>query len=364
MAMRRRQLLQMTSAQLVAMGLPVSVPAASALASGPLKVVQWGTSHAHASGKLAALRSLPSLWEVTGLIEPDPRRAAKVAPQAPYAGLPILDVEAVLSDPQVKLVVVEEGIESCCEAARRCIEAGKHVHLDKPGALGHHEFKQMRQLAANRGLIVQMGYMLRVHPGFVLLRQAVREGWLGQITEIDAAMGKLADPGTRAKLKALPGGGFFELACHLLDQVIDLMGEPSQIKALSTPTGADGVADNQVALLGFGKASALIRCNHADPLGGPKRHFDVSGSNGSFSMQPLEGSKAVVQLIKPAGPWRAGLQEIDLKTPKDRYAAEFELLWRCIVMGEPFLWSAEHDLRVHRTLLAASGLGIDGKLLR
>lgn len=81
-------------------------------------------------------------------------------------------------------------------------------------------------------------------------------------------------------------------------------------------------------------------------------------------MQPLEGSKAVVQLIKPAGPWKAGLQEIDLKTPKDRYAAEFELLWRCIVMGEPFLWSAEHDLRVHRTLLAASGLGIDGKLLR
>ncbi len=79
-------------------------------------------------------------------------------------------------------------------------------------------------------------------------------------------------------------------------------------------------------------------------------------------MQPLEGAKAVVQLIKPAGPWRAGLQEIDLKTPKDRYAAEFELLWRCLVRSEVFPWGAEHDLRVHRSLLAASGLRLDGSV--
>ena len=362
MAMQRRQLLSMAAAPLASLGSQALTCSASPSPPRALRVVQWGTAHAHAAGKLSALRSLPALWQVAGLIEPNAARAQRALGRPPYAGLPMLSVEQVLNDPGVEVVVIEEGIESSCEAARRCIEAGKHVHLDKPGALGHHEFKQMRELAANRGLIVQMGYMLRVHPGFVLLRQAVREGWLGQITEIDAAMGKLADAATRSKLKELPGGGFFELACHLLDQVIDLMGEPSRIQALSTPTGADGVADNQVALLAFDQASAVLRCNHADPLGGPKRHFDVSGSNGSFSMQPLEGSKAVVQLIKPAGPWKAGLQEIDLKTPKDRYAAEFELLWRCLVRSEVFPWGAEHDLRVHRSLLAASGLRLDGSV--
>ena len=88
---------------------------------------------------------------------------------------------------------METRIEESCATALRCIKAGKHVHLDKPGALKHAEFKAMRLEAEKRGLTVQMGYMLRYNPAFELLFQAVREGWLGEITEIEAAMGKLGD---------------------------------------------------------------------------------------------------------------------------------------------------------------------------
>jgi hypothetical protein len=124
---------------------------------------------------MTAMRSLTELWEVVGVTGPKG-----------YEGVKLMTVEELLAVPDLKAVAVETTVEASCEMARRCIEAGKHVHLDKPGALKHDEFKTMRLEAEKRGLTVQMGYMLRYNPAFELLFQAVRECWLGEITEIDA----------------------------------------------------------------------------------------------------------------------------------------------------------------------------------
>lgn len=87
----------------------------------------------------------------------------------------------------------------------------------------------MREEAERRGLTVQIGYMLRYNPAFELLSRAAREGWFGEITEIDASMGKLAADAQRAALRAYPGGGIFELACHLVDAVVTLLGKPDAV---------------------------------------------------------------------------------------------------------------------------------------
>jgi predicted dehydrogenase len=240
--------------------------------------------------------------------------------------------------------------------ARRCIEAGKHVHLDKPGALKHDEFKSMRLEAEKRGLTVQMGYMLRYNPAFELLFQAVREGWLGEITEIDAAMGKLADPSTRKKIGELEGGGLFELGCHVIDATMTILGKPASVNAFSTPTGTDGVQDNQMAVLQYAKATATIRCNHTDPFGGPRRRFNVTGTEGTFEIVPLESGKVNLSITKARGPYKKGAQSFQLDVPKDRYAAEFVDLAN-IVRGEKKLaWDAAHDIAVHETVLRAAGV--------
>ena len=44
--------------------------------SGLIRVAQIGTSHAHASGKMEALRSLPDLYDVVGFAEPISARQA------------------------------------------------------------------------------------------------------------------------------------------------------------------------------------------------------------------------------------------------------------------------------------------------
>ena len=310
-----------------------------------LRIGQIGTEHAHAGGKMEAMRSLTDLWEVVGVTGPKG-----------YDGVKSMSVDELLAVPNLSAVAVETTIEASCAMARRCIDAGKHIHLDKPGALDHAEFKAMRLEAEKRTLTVQMGYILRYNPAFELLFRAVNEGWLGQITEIDAAMGKLADPGTRGKIGALEGGGLFELGCHIIDATLTILGKPASVTPFSTPTSNDGVKDNQMAVLSYPNATAIIRCNHADPFGGPRRRFNVTGTEGTMEILPLETGKVTLSLTKARGAYKKGTQTFQLEVPKGRYDAEFVDLAKVVRREKKLAWDAAHDIAVHETVLRAAGI--------
>lgn len=269
--------------------------------------------------------------------------------------------DEILESPDIQIVLVETGIETACRTAQRAIEAGKHVHLDKPGALSHQAFAEMRRLAAERGRIVQMGYMLRYNPAFQALFEAVRKGWLGEVLEVNAMMGKLAGDSVRAQIATLQGGGMFELGCHMVDAVVTILGRPESVSAFSTPSRgpADTTPDNQLAVLKYPKATATLRCNHADPFGGPRRMFSVTGTRGTFHIQPMESGRITLSLSQAAGPYEKGTQTVTLEIPKGRYRGEFVDMAAALNSETTFAWDAEHDIAVHDTALRASGLTPD-----
>jgi predicted dehydrogenase len=339
-------------------------PFAGALAaenSKRIRIGQIGTSHGHAAGKMAALRSLSHLYEVVGIAEPIAGRQAIAGRQQAYAGLNWLTEEALLSDPSVQAIAVETTLADSARAARACLRAGKHLHLDKPGAASHAEFKALRLEAERRRLTVQMGYMLRYNPAFELLFRAYREGWLGDITEIDASMGKLADPRLLAELADVPGHGMFELACHLVDAVVFLLGAPSAVHAFSRSTGfaPAGLPDNQLAVLEYPKAIVTLRCNHGDPFGGRHRRFQVVGTKGAMEIQPLESGRGSLRLSETKEDFRKGENLLALDVPQGRYDGEFKDLARVLRQGLPLAWSAEHDIAVHATALRCAGMEPD-----
>jgi predicted dehydrogenase len=319
-----------------------------------IRIGQVGTTHAHASGKMDALRSLGDLYEVVGLVEPDSKHAEQAQKSKTYAGLNLLTEDALLATPRLQAVAVETEIEDGAATAMRCLRAAKHVHLDKPGALDHAEFAAMRREAEKSGLTVQMGYMLRYNPAFEFLYRIHRAGWLGEIREIDAMMGKLAGPGTRKKIGELPGGGMFELGCHIIDAAVYLLGKPAAVHAFSTPSQNDGVKDNQLAVLEYPKATATIRCNHTDPHGGPRRRFMVAGSKGAVEILPLESGNLTLHLNEAHEGYKKGQQNISFEVPKGRYDGEFMDLAKVIRGEKALAWDAAHDIAVHETVMKAS----------
>lgn len=304
---------------------------------------------------MQAMRAAGSDWDVAGIVEPDANRRTATASAKTYSGVPLVAEAALLQMRDVKAVAVETAIEDSCATALRVLRAGKHVHLDKPGALNHAEFTAMRREAEQRGLTVQMGYMLRYNPAFELLFRAVREGWLGQVMEIDAVMGKLAAAGLRAEIKALPGGGMFELGCHVIDAIVTILGKPRAVRAFNTPTRKDGVPDNQMAVLEYPNATASVRVNFADPFGGLRRRFSVSGTEGIFDIWPMESGNVRLSLTKTREKYPKGTQAFKLESNGGRYDEEFRDLAR-VVRGEKVLaWNGDHDIAVHETALRAAG---------
>ena len=181
---RRDFLRRSTAAAGMIAGWAGSTPGAEAKPAR-VRVGQIGTYHAHADGKMAALRHLPDDYEVVGVVEPDPalRRAAENNPA--YRGLAWMTEEQLLHTPGLKVVAVETEVSDLVPTARRCVAAGMHLHMDKPAGENLEEFRKLLDDATARRLCVQMGYMFRWNPAFRFCFQAVRQGWLGRIFEIN-----------------------------------------------------------------------------------------------------------------------------------------------------------------------------------
>lgn len=326
-----------------------------------IRIGQIGTKHAHASGKIRAMRDLSDLYEVVGVVEPDPARRAALSKSDDYRGLPWLTEEQLLETKGLAAVAVETEVRELVPTALRCVRAGKHLHLDKPGGTSMSAYRQLRAESDRQGVTIQMGYMLRYNPAFELLFQIVRDGWLGTITELTAEMGKYGSDSMRRELSQYAGGGMFELACHVIDAMVTVLGKPQSITAYNRRSfpDQDSFVDNQLAVFEYPQTLATIRCNHVDPFGFPRRHFHVVGQQGNYQIEPLEPPKVRLALDRARGDFKKGMQDVEVPKKSGRYDDEFRDLAKVIRGEKELAWDSAHDLAVHEAILRGSGMKVD-----
>jgi predicted dehydrogenase len=349
--MQRREFLAVTGATLSSV--QAWSPVRADPIKEPIKIGQIGVGHAHAS-KLAAYRKSPN-FEVIGIVEPDEKLRKQAESSPTYRDLKWLTREQLLETPGLQAVLVETRVRDLLENAEACVKAGKHLHLDKPAGDSLPQLTRILELAEKQKLLVQMGYMYRYNPGVVLLREFLKQGWLGEIFEVHAVMSKVVDPANRKVHAEFRGGMMFELGCHILDLVIQVLGKPAQVTPFNrrTATLDDQLLDNTLAVLSYPKATATIRATALEVEGGDRRHLVVCGTEGTFQIQPLDNPSVRLSLSKPRGEYQKGTQEI--KLPKyTRYVDDAEDMAKIIRGQKVSDFSYSHDLTVQTTLLQAS----------
>lgn len=320
-----------------------------------LKIGQIGTGHAHAAGKLKAIQKLSDRYELVGVVENDPRRRRELG--GSYLGVKLISEEQLFNIPGLQAVAVETEVRDLVSTAHRCIDAGVHVHLDKPGGESFQDYKNLLEKAGQQGLTVQMGYIYRYHPAIRFCAEALRKGWLGEPFEVDGVISKTVGPAVRRQLAEYRGGTMFELGCHVLDVVIWLLGKPENVTAYvrRTRPEQDDLADNQLAVLEYPQALATVRSALVEVEGPRRRQLVVCGDQGTFDLRPLNQSRFRLALDRPRGSYRRGYQDVELPEKPVRYVGDFVEL-AAVIRGEKEPdFSPEHDLAVHRAILQGSG---------
>ncbi len=323
-----------------------------------IRIGQIGVGHAHAS-KIGVYRSSPD-FEVVGIVEPDSSLRKKAEFVDPFRGLKWMSRADLLATPGLQAVLVETRVQDMLENAEACIQAGAHVHIDKPAGDSLPQLRRIFEIAAAERRIVQMGYMYRYNPAVVLLRKFLKNGWLGEIFEIHAVMSKAVDPPDRLRLAENHGGMMFELGCHLIDLVVGMMGKPQKVTGFSRHSSGidDSLADNMLAVLEYPNATATIRSTALEVDGFSRRHLTVCGTGGTFHIQPLDDPSARISLAHDCGKYQRGTHEIAF--PKYvRYVDDAADMARAIRGEKPLEFGPEHDLTVQETVLRACGLPID-----
>lgn len=321
----------------------------------PIRVAQIGVGHGHAT-KISVYRQSTD-YEVVGIAEPDERLQKLAENERAFRGVPWFPIEQLINDPTIQLILVETQVRDLLTTAEKCVAAGKHIHLDKPAGESYAHLQTILATAKRQGLSVQMGYMYRYNPAIQLLRQFIRENWLGDIFEIQAVMSKVVKPEERREMAEYPGGTMFELGCHLLDLVVQLQGVPTRVVPFAQRTGLcdDSLKDNMLAVLEYPHAIATIKSSAQEVDGFDRRHFTVCGTNGTFHIQPLDDPEVRVTFAEPRGTYRAGYQTI--KLPEyTRYVDDAADQARILRGEKSSDFSYAHDLAVQKVVLQASGV--------
>ena len=325
-----------------------------------IKIGQIGTGHAHASGKMEVYRKSDE-YEVVGIAEPDETLRRVAERQAAYKDLPWMSVEQLLNLPGLQAVAVETEPRHLLGHAEACVDAGKHVHLDKPAGESLLQFRRIVDSATRRHLCLQMGYMYRYNPAVVLMRDLLRKGFLGEPFEVHCVMSKVVDAANRLKHAEYSGGMMFELACHVIDIAIDVLGAPETVTPYHQHAGRqqDSLKDNMLAVLTYPRALATVKTSALEVEGFSRRHFVVCGTEGTLHIEPMDAPKIVrLALSKEHGKYHKGYQDVPVPG-YERYVGDAADFAKVIRGEKMFDWSPMHDLAVQETVLKASGCPTD-----
>ena len=151
-----------------------------------IKVGQIGIGHNHGEPKLLAVRKFPELFEVVGYAEENERWVEKRGKNKGYEGLPRLSGAEVIE--RSDAVLIECDVWDLTKYARMCVDAGKHIHMDKPASGTLEEYGELLRIAKEKNLVVQLGYMYRYNPAVLKCFEHLKNGDLGEIYSINAEM--------------------------------------------------------------------------------------------------------------------------------------------------------------------------------
>jgi predicted dehydrogenase len=177
---------------------------------GLVGVGNWGANWLRT---LATLPEADLRWACD--LIPDLR--AKINAEYP-AVRPTANLDDLLRDPETLGVVIASTAPTHFALARRALEAGKDVMVEKPMALTAADAAELARLADAGGRILMVGHLMEYHPAIQALRRLVDSGELGEVRRIESRR-------SNHGVLRTDENAWWSLAPHDLSMAVRLMGD-------------------------------------------------------------------------------------------------------------------------------------------
>jgi predicted dehydrogenase len=294
-----------------------------------------------------------------GLCERDPTRADEFSRR--YPGVRVeSDLDTLLLDPRVQAVAIATPPHTHYPLARRALEAGRHVLVEKPLATGVAEAKELIAIADRAGLVLMPGHTFVYSPPVNKVRELINSGELGDVYFITSS---------RMNLGLYQSDGVIsDLAPHDLSILLYWLDRPvTHIAASGQSIFQDGVPETAFLTVTFaGGATANVQISWLAPrkmrqmvVVGSKRMVQYEDTSADESVRIYDRGLDVSEVEAPAtfGEYQLTYRSGDIVMPRieaaEPLALELADFAHAIRTGEEPRSNSALGLEIVRALEAA-----------
>jgi len=159
---------------------------------------------------------LSNVCEVTGIFDKDPSRAAEIGQK--FGVSPFSDIDELIRISDAIVIAVPTFLHY--EIAKKALQAGKHVLVEKPITETVAQAEELVEIANQKGLILQVGHVERFNGAVLEIGKIVDEPQLIESRRLAPFNPRISDVGV-----------VLDLMIHDLDIIVNLVGE--ELKGIS-----------------------------------------------------------------------------------------------------------------------------------
>jgi scyllo-inositol 2-dehydrogenase (NADP+) len=237
----------------------------------------------------SVIHAVPGL-RLAAILQRSGDSAAQLYPNARI----VRTLDELLAIDSIRLVVISTPNQTHFPFAKCCLEFGRNVVVDKPFTTNVAEATELLNLAKQKNLVLSVYHNRRFDADFQALRQTIAAGDLGRVLRFESTYDRYRPTSKPNAWRERPGPGsgvLFDLAPHLLDQSLTLLGTPQAIAAdirIERPGFSTDDAFDIFLYYAEG-VRALLRATMMSAV--PRPRLVVLGEKGSYlkrEFDPLE----------------------------------------------------------------------------
>ena len=329
-----------------------------------VKLVMLGMWHSHANGIVQQAAAHPDEFSLVGFHDPDPAVAAerRKAWEPKIPGFTLFDSADKLLAVKCDGVVVEGRVHENLKLAKLAVDSGRPVMLEKPAGDNLAEYRKLIDLAQRKHVHVQMIYLFRYMPAVLEMLKRVKQGDMGAVYEFRARLPKDVRDYQRFvdELKPYKGGIYFEMAGHIIDMMVAILGKPKSVTPFLAHHGKQPPADyidHGIGIFGYERAWGIIEVPALEAAQYSRR-VEVYGTEGAVVIPHLGSGHLANKNVQPIEVFRKGAKDWErIELPNQPLQLSDLREFAAVIAGKKAPdYSLEHDGIVQEALLQSSGM--------